>query len=242
MNTVPKFYIGTTNPFKIREIASILRPLEIPLVVTDPIDPEETGVTFEENATIKAVAYATYVRDQLVNWGLSQHNSREGVENFLRMSRTWTICEDSGIEIPVLGGLPGPYSARFDDCTIRDGKVVSHEPSKRTREQIDRLNNLRILNMMQDVVQPYRVAVFTVSMMVADIDGQILFKTTNSVTGWIAEEMRGDQGFGYDPIFISDKSFGKTYAEIDSMRKNLISHRRKALQALTVWLATQIRT
>ncbi len=236
-----KFYIGTTNQYKIREIASILRPLEIKLDVTDPIDPEETGTTFDDNAMIKALAYSEHVRnsvcDDLSKDGLSESD----IDGFINASRIWTICEDSGIIIPALNGLPGHFAARFSDCIIENNKVIGHNDSGRDRDEIDLANNLLVLEMMKDVAQPYRVAQFVICLMVADLNGNVIFKSESSVTGWISTEMRGSDGFGYDPIFMSDKTFGKTYAEIDAMRKNLISHRRKALHEFTTWLANQIK-
>lgn len=238
-----KFFIGTTNQYKIREIASVLRPLEIPLEVTDPIDPDETEDTFEGNAKIKAIEYAAHVRQVQTARILDEYpdcEMRDAIK-YLKMSNTWLICEDSGIVIPALNNLPGPWSARFNDCKIENGKVITHTESGCSRDEIDRLNNLRVLEMMRDIEQPYRAASFIVALMVADINGDILFQTTSELNGWVAKELRGDKGFGYDPIFIAAKSFGKTLAEIDLMRKNLISHRRKALQQFTIWLASQLK-
>jgi XTP/dITP diphosphohydrolase len=241
MKQLPRFYIGTTNPHKIREIASILRPLEIDLEVTDPIDPDETGETFEANALIKAEAYSKHVRESLLAEMVKGADSSEMVLAHLRLSRVWTICEDSGLVVPALNDLPGPWSARFADCQFQNGKIVGHQLSARKREEIDLANNRLVLELMKDIDQPRRVAAFIVCFVIADITGKAIFQTTARVTGWILPEMRGDKGFGYDPIFAGDKSFGKSYAEIDSMRKNLFSHRRKALQQFTAWLAGQIR-
>ena len=53
--------------------------------------------------------------------------------------------------------------------------------------------------------------------------------------------MRGTNGFGYDPLFIGNDSFGKTYAELDTARKNLRSHRKKALDDLAFWIVNNIK-
>lgn len=244
-----KFYLGTTNPYKVRELASILNPLGIPLEVTAPVDPDETGNTFEANAVIKALAYGEYVGEQVIR-GAMRQSRREGrgcserqAAEIALLGRNWVICEDSGIEVPHLGGLPGPWSARFDDCILdeRERRVIGHVESGRPREHIDAANNARLLRMMEGVEQPHRAAAFTVCMVVADVRGKVLFATTRSAYGWLLPECRGQDGFGYDPIFASDRSFGKSWAEIDSMRKNLISHRRLALQDLTAWIAGQLK-
>jgi len=237
-----KFYKGTTSPYKVREVAGILRPLEIELCTTDPIDPEETGDTLEANAQIKVEAYGQYVGQKLIKQFVSEHGcSQEEARTFLKLNQTWVMCEDSGLFIPALNGLPGPWSARFDDCLIQDNRIVGHTTSGRTRDEIDTANNRRVLELMKGIEQPHRTASFGVCLMVADIDGTILFKTTSFAAGWILEGTRGRDGFGYDPIFASGSSFGKSWAEIDGMRKNLISHRRKALQHFTSWLASQLK-
>lgn len=210
-----KFFIGTTNTNKIREIGSILAATGCAYEPTDPVDPEETEDDFEGNALLKARVYAKHAG------GL-------------------TISEDSGLIVPALGGLPGPWSARFADCRIdmKSNRVVGHDPSGARREEIDRRNNELVLRMMSGIVQPRRAASFKVVLAVAAPDGEILFKAMGETRGWIAEEMRGTNGFGYDPIFVDAGTFGKTYAELDSARKNMKSHRRKVLDEFKAWLGT----
>src|SRR4029434_4491294 len=98
-----QFFIGTTNPNKVAEIASILFATGCTLTVTDPVNPEETEDDSDGNALLKARVYAKHTG---------------GI----------TISEDSGLIIPHLNGLPGPWSARFSDCIIdRDaGKATRH--------------------------------------------------------------------------------------------------------------------
>lgn len=241
-----KFYIGTTNPYKMRELASILRPLEIELNVTSPIEPEETANTFDGNAEIKAKEYAKHVGNKLVKKLLKERQgvSEDKARSFLLLDQTLTISEDSGIVIHALEGLPGPWSARFSDFSkidIKKSIVSDYKASGLSREEIDLENNKKVLELMKNIKQPRRSAKFVVSLKVAEINGNIVFSSKGEAHGWIANELRGKNGFGYDPIFISDTSFGKTWAEIDLMRKNLISHRRKALQDFTMWLAIQLK-
>ena len=83
--------IATSNPHKVEEIAAVLGPLGVrcvPLGRTDIPEPEEDGATFEENARIKAVAYA-------------------------RALGTTVLADDSGLEVDALGGAPGVHSARY---------------------------------------------------------------------------------------------------------------------------------
>ena len=208
-----KFFIGTTNPYKVQEIATILSATGCELEVTDPVDPEETESDFEGNAILKARAYAVYAK------GL-------------------VISEDSGLVIPALGGLPGPWSARFSECVI-DCATWSVDDVIRagyTREVIDQKNNELVLRLMRDIAMPRRAAMFKVVLVVAQPDGTVLFKGVGASNGWIAEGLRGENGFGYDPIFVGQDTFGKTYAEHDAQRKNLRSHRRRVLQEFQAWL------
>ncbi len=234
---------GTSNTDKIREFASIMRPLGVELRVTDLRQiPEETGTTLEANAIIKAKAYAQHVRSIEAEKLIKEFGCTYGEAcTFMRLNPYLTASEDSGLEISALDELPGPWSARFDDCQFEHGKVTGHQPSARERREIDEANVKRVLALMKDIKQPYRAAAFGICLVVADTDGNIVFQTSQRVTGWIADESRGTNGFGYDSIFISDKSFKKTWAEIDSQRKSLISHRRLALRDFTLWLASQIK-
>lgn len=212
-----KFAIGTTNPNKVREIGAILQASGCEFVQTDPVDPEETEADFVGNALIKGRAYAAH-------------------------SGLVTISEDSGLLVPSLGNLPGPWSARFSECEIDRAawKILRHAKTGLSREEIDPRNNALVLELMRGIDQPRRAAMFKVVFVVAKPDGEILFQGTGESYGWIADEARGSNGFGYDPIFVGQDTFGKTYAEIDAHRKNLRSHRRAALQEFKAWLARYV--
>ena len=208
-------FLGTTNPGKVREMGGLLAPMGLELKPL-ALDVPETGATFADNAREKALAYA-------------QHSG--GV----------TISEDSGLVVPALKGLPGPYSARFADLTLdADLKPRGVVPSGREREEMDRVNNARVLALLADVPEPRRAASFLVRLVVAR-PGEALFEAGGEAHGWIAAEARGERGFGYDPIFIGQDTFGRTYAELDAMRKNMRSHRRRVLQELQHWLAKALR-
>jgi XTP/dITP diphosphohydrolase len=213
------FFIGTTNQAKIHEIGAILAATGCSFEPSEPVDPEETEPDFEGNALLKARAYA-------------------------RAAGGVTISEDSGIIVPALGGLPGPWSARFSDfehIDVEAGTMSGYRPSGLARVVIDQRNNERLLALMEGIEQPRRAAQFKVVLAVAAPDGEILFQARGESTGWIAEACRGEHGFGYDPIFVGSDTFGKTYAELDAMRKNLRSHRRRVLQEFKAWLGRELK-
>jgi XTP/dITP diphosphohydrolase len=239
-----KFYLGTGNPYKVEEFARILRPLQLGLEVTPALDPDETEPNFEGNALIKARAYSAHMRDRLVR----QYRQRCGGEAealaYLRAARYWTISEDSGLVIPALGGLPGPWSARFADFADVDpvqGKLSGFRESGLGRDNIDRLNSERVIELMANVPFGERAAEFVASLIVVDIDGQALFRGLGRCQGWISDSARGDRGFGYDPIFVHGRMPNHTFAEMDRQRKDLLSHRRRVLAEFTAWLGQVLK-
>lgn len=213
--------IGTSNPGKVREIASILTPLGYKFKPMS-LDVDEIGETIQDNAVIKAVEYSKAVPGQYV------------------------IAEDSGLVVPNLNGLPGPYSSRFHTITLDavDLKVINvpREVFTTDKTEMDKLNNERLVELVNErLSEDERGAYFEVSFVVAK-DGEVLQMFTAAAMGLISGELRGDNGFGYDPLFIGNDTFGKTYAELDNARKNLRSHRKKALKNLGLWISQNIST
>lgn len=212
-----KIIVGTSNPGKVREIASILSPLGHEIIPM-AMDIDETGETISDNAKIKALAYS---------------KANPGV---------YVIVEDSGLVVPKLNNLPGPYSARFHTVIFDKNLVVRTVPKEdftTDKSEHDKLNNERLLEMIKTLPEEMRAAYFEVSFVIAK-DDEILTESIGHSYGYISDEMRGTNGFGYDPLFIGNDTFGKTYAELDTARKNLKSHRKNALKELGLWVATHI--
>ncbi|MGI6295380.1 MAG: XTP/dITP diphosphatase [Armatimonadota bacterium] len=118
-----------------------------------------------------------------------------------------TLADDSGLEVDALDGAPGVFSSRF-------------APTESER-------NERLLSMMKDVPDDRRTARFRCVIAIAEPSGGVQV-SEGSVEGVIAHEPKGDNGFGYDPIFYIP-NLKKHFAELDSAHKNRISHRGKAL-------------
>jgi len=121
------------------------------------------------------------------------------------------LSEDAGLEVAALDGRPGVRSARF-----------AGEPSDPAR------NNQRLLQELEDISD--RIARFVTVAALRLADGQ-LFVTTGVFPGSIGTELRGDGGFGYDPLFIPDGET-RTLAEMGLQEKNRISHRARALSRM----------
>ena len=127
------------------------------------------------------------------------------------------FADDTGLEVDALGGTPGVHSARY----ATDGHDFE--------ANIDKL--LAELEMHPD--EP-RTARFR-SVVTLIFKGERHF-FEGTLEGVIAAERRGDNGFGYDPVFIPDCHPEVTVAELDDDAKNAISHRGKALRAMAAWL------
>ena len=125
------------------------------------------------------------------------------------------IADDSGLEVDALGGAPGIYSARYAGANATE------------RDKIDKL--LRELERVR-ATDDRRRARFRCVVALAR-NGDLLETFEGIVEGTIANEVRGDSGFGYDPIFIPE-GFEQTFGELPKEVKNTISHRAKAIRAL----------
>ena len=119
------------------------------------------------------------------------------------------IADDSGIEIEYLGGFPGVYTKRWHKGT-------------------DRERNLAIIEKLKGVPKEKRKISFITA--IALSDGNETICETGRINGFVAEEIRGENGFGFDEIFELEN--GKTLAQILKEEKNKISARRKALEKL----------
>lgn len=130
------------------------------------------------------------------------------------------MADDSGLEIDYLDGAPGVYSSRFL------GEDSSYE-----------MKNKWILDQLAGVPEEQRGARFTAVITAILPDGRIL-KTRASMEGRIADEIKGNGGFGYDPVLFLPE-YGCTSAELAAEEKNRISHRGKALQKMSEELRCQ---
>lgn len=123
-----------------------------------------------------------------------------------------TISDDTGLEVDALDGAPGVYTARYA------GKDCSYE---------DNVN--KIIEDMHRVPMPNRGAVFKTVMVFKDESEELIVE--GIVKGIISREARGEDGFGYDPVFYVPEN-NKTFAEMTMNEKNKISHRGNALRNL----------
>ena len=131
------------------------------------------------------------------------------------------LADDSGLVIDALNGEPGIYSARYL------GEDTSY-----------RIKNQNLIDRLEGVPDEKRTAHFVCAIAAALPDGTVLH-TEGTIEGIIGYEERGENGFGYDPIFCVPK-LGKTTAELTDDEKNAISHRGSALEKMKVLLREYI--
>jgi XTP/dITP diphosphohydrolase len=146
-------------------------------------------------------------------------------ENAIKKAREVTqaiglvaLADDSGLEVDFLDGAPGIYSARF---------------AGEGRSDLD--NNQKLLGLLNDVPEDKRTARFRCVIAITTPCGDV-FTANGTCEGIVGREMKGDKGFGYDPLFYLPEH-DQTFAELDLGLKNQISHRGRALAKAKVVLA-----
>lgn len=143
----------------------------------------------------------------------------------------WALADDSGLVVDALGGAPGVHSARFaaDRC-----------PADAGRDAIDRANNTRLLDDLHSTPDPQRTARFVCHLALADPQ-RVLLEACGTIEGQIGRDARGENGFGYDPLFVVPE-LGCTTAELPPEAKNAISHRGQAVKAFRARLADLLKS
>ena len=156
---------------------------------------EESGSTFAENATLKAVTISRLVPDLVV-------------------------ADDSGLEVDLLGGAPGVYSARYAGERATDADNIAKL-----------LAELAALRIGDETGAQFRCV-----LAVAE-NGRVLHLFDGVVRGVITPRAAGVHGFGYDPVFKPEGS-DRTFAELGESAKNAISHRSRAVVQLRAFLTS----
>jgi XTP/dITP diphosphohydrolase len=129
---------------------------------------------------------------------------------FASKSRLLTLADDSGLEVDALGGQPGVLSARYAGENASDSERIDY-----------------LLSRLKGVPWEKRQARFRCVIAISTPDGKHLELCSGACRGIITLKPRGEQGFGYDPVFYLPR-LGKTMAELPPEVKNRVSHRGKA--------------
>ena len=191
---ITKILVGTNNIGKLKEIKSLL-PKNMKIYSTSDFkikSPIENGKTFEENSLIKAMYFS-------------------------KKSKMICLSDDSGLEIDVLEGAPGIYSARWGG---EKGDFV--KAMNRVFKELDKRNK----NWKIKKIKARFICALTIYG-----PGQKTINSIGKIEGHISTSMKGKNGFGYDPIFIPN---GKTitFGEMKPSKKYKIDHRFKAFKKI----------
>jgi len=150
-----------------------------------------------------------------------EENARLKAEAIRAASGLAAVADDTGLEVAALGGEPGVRSARYaGDAATDEENVAKLLASLAGRE--DR-----------------RARFHTVALVAGGPDGEVV--AHGDCSGSIANEPRGQGGFGYDPVFVPDDGDGRTFAEMTATEKHAISHRGRAFRALAESLRDHAR-
>ena len=196
-----RIVLASNNAGKVREINQLLSGGRITVVPQSEFgvpEAEETGLTFVENAILKA-------------------------RHAARLSGLPAIADDSGIEVDALRGAPGIYSARFAG------------PGASDEDNVNKL--LAELSGVPDTKRTARFQCLMVYMRHAEDPTPLICQGTWE--GTILREPRGENGFGYDPVFLVPER-DLSAAELDPDTKNGLSHRGQALRKLAMALGQDI--
>jgi XTP/dITP diphosphohydrolase len=195
-----KIVIATMNNHKVSEIKALIGDC-YDVMTQDafsiPSVPE-TGKSFEENALIKANVVA-------------------------KKTNLLTLADDSGLEVDLLGGNPGIYSARYAGPNSSD-----NENNKKLIEELDKYKGQNILARFHSVIALVDPSADAPKIFHGTWEGRIIF------------DQKGNHGFGYDPLFYIDEH-KCTAAELSQQEKNILSHRAKAMKSLCDYLAEYTR-
>lgn len=145
----------------------------------------------------------------------AENAAKKAVE-FAQFLKAPCLADDSGLVIPALDGEPGLYSARYA------GEDASDEDNlRKVLAELDR----------RGIREPEAYFICTIAIAVPGLPPEVVIEAEGRVHGRIIHEPRGENGFGYDPIFLLP-DLGVTTAELPPEEKNRLSHRAAALQKL----------
>lgn len=167
----------------------------------------------ELNLQILSLEEAAIDIEIIENGSTFEENAIIKVKEIMKITNDIVMADDSGLEIDYLNGAPGVHSSRFE------GENTPYD-----------IKNNKILDMLKGVAEEERTARFVCVIAAGFPDGQII-TTKGVIEGIIGYEIKGENGFGYDPIFYVPE-YKMTTAQMSFQLKNQISHRAKALNKM----------
>ncbi len=196
------------------------RPAEVVLASANPDKAREITEILAESVELTVLPRPDHVPDVDETGETLLDNARLKAAALAEATGTAAVADDTGLEVEALDGAPGVRSARFsgEHATYADNVAL-------------------LLTSLDGVPASRRGARFRTVALLRFPDGAEVW-SEGVVDGHIAEAPRGDQGFGYDPVFVPDGGDGRTFAEMSPEEKHALSHRGRAFRALGRRIAT----
>ena len=208
----PEVRIATSNAGKLRDFA---------------------GAAAAYGITVASIANFSSLSQVVEDGATFEQNARKKAESYsLAAPGEVVLADDSGLEIDALGGAPGVHSARY-------AADEPHAAGSNTNTD-DEANNARVLRELEQIPEQRRGGRF-VCVLAAARDGVTLQTFRGTAEGVILTAQRGEQGFGYDPLFYFPQ-IGKTFAELSAEEKAAYSHRGEAFRAFLGWYRSSLRS
>jgi len=183
------------------------------------------GAAAVHGITIANIPHFSSLPEVVEDGSTFEENARKKAKSYsLAVPGELVLADDSGLEIDALGGAPGVHSARY----------AADEPHTAECNTDDEANNARVLRELKGVPEQKRTARFICVLAVAR-DGRILHTFRGTAEGVILDAPRGQNGFGYDPLFYCPQ-IGKTFAELTAKEKAHYSHRGAAFRRFLQWM------
>ena len=223
-----RLVIASHNAGKVAEISELIAPLGIKVISATEaniVEPEETGDTFEANASLKS-------------------------EHAAAASGLPSLADDSGLVVPAIGGAPGIYSARWAGPNknfevafkrIQDELALSSPSPLGGGPGWGHMDTMEVQNAPLPT-SPLRVEglykAYFICVLALTVPGEKTQIFEGRIDGTLTFPPRGEKGFGYDPIFIPD-GYDISFAQFDPALKNSISHRARAFEKFLQFMNTR---
>src|SRR4051812_42919402 len=203
--------LGTRNKKKGRELAELIAPPWEP-------SPRLGRLTIVSLGDVDATTEVEEDADTFAG------NARKKASETARSLGAWVLADDSGLAVDALGGAPGVLSARYAG-----------------RHGDDEANNRKVLDGLASVADDRRGAAFVCALALADPDGTVRLESEGACRGRITRSPRGENGFGYDPLFLIPE-YHRTFGELSALVKHQLSHRARAFARLRPGLERLLAT
>ncbi len=205
-----------TGARRVATLARMTNQIKMPTIVLASRNRKKSGEIAEilspHGISLVSVAEFPDLSDVVEDGDTFAANAAKKAAKTATFLSQWAIGEDSGLEVDALDGAPGIYSARYSGENANDER-----------------NNAKLLDALSEIPPEKRGAQYVCHIALADPTGDIRLSVEATCRGRILAEARGENGFGYDPLFLVPE-YHRTFGELGSTAKRHLSHRARAME------------